>query len=328
MAVLVTGGAGYIGSHTLRALAAAGYDPVVLDNLENGHRAAVAGFPLVRGDLREPGSLTAAFAGHRIEAVLHFAAYISVGEAEADPGRCFQNNTAGALNLLQAMARHGVERLVFSSTAAVYGGPHSGPIPESAEKRPAGTYGHSKWLVEQMLPSFASAHGLRSIALRYFNAAGADSEAGLGEDHRPETHLIPLVLQAAQGRREAVDIFGTDYPTPDGTCVRDYVHVCDLAAAHVQALRALEAGLAGEAFNLGNGAGFSVRQVIDTARAVTGQPIRTRERPRRSGDPAILVADASRARAQLGWEPRRPELESLVASAWEWMQRHPDGDPE
>jgi len=324
MAILVTGGAGYIGSHAVHELAAAGYEPVLLDNLERGHTAAAAGYPLVHADLRRPESLDAAFREHRIEAVLHFAAYALVGEGSDDPGRYFENNTVGTLNLLRAMARHGVRRLVFSSTAAVYGDTGLALIPETASKQPANAYGLSKWMVEQMLEPFAERHGLCSVALRYFNAAGAHPEAGIGEDHEPETHLVPLVLRAALGRGP-LRLFGTDYPTPDGTCVRDFVHVRDLAAAHVLALRALEGGLQREAFNLGNGAGFSVREVIATAERVTGRTVPVVEEPRRPGDPAVLVADASRARAELGWQPRFPGLEEIVASAWEWHRAHPHG---
>ena len=323
--VLVTGGAGYIGSHTVRALAEAGHQVTIYDSLEKGHAAAVTDFPLVQGDLADEARLEQTLRDVDAEAVVHFAAYINVGESVADPGRYFANNTAGTLSLLRTMARTGTSRLVFSSTAGVYGEPESVPVLENSAKRPENPYGASKWMVEQLLEWFEAAHALRSVCLRYFNAAGAHPSGEIGEDHRPETHLIPLTLQVALGQRPEIAIFGNDYDTPDGTCIRDYVHVCDLAAAHVLALDALARGARREAYNVGNGSGFSVKEVIELSREVSGHPIPAGNRPRRPGDPARLVAGADRLRRDLGWTPQWPELREIVSTAWAWHSAHPHG---
>jgi len=324
MNVLLTGGAGYIGSHVLRALTAEGHRCVVYDNLCKGHRAAVGEAPLVRADVGDAAALRRALREHAIEAVVHLAAYVEAGESVEKPGKYFHNNTGIGLTLLEALRAADVRRLVFSSTAAVYGRPRRLPIGEDDRLEPLNPYGASKLCVELMLRAYAAAHGLGAVSLRYFNVAGADPAGDIGEDHRPETHLIPLVLQVPLGRREHVKIFGTDYDTPDGTCVRDFIHVSDLAAAHVLALRAVQPG-AVQVYNLGNGEGFSVRQVIQTCRAVTGRAIPAEEAPRRAGDPPRLVASSDRAVAELGWRPRRASLETMVADAWRWHQGHPNG---
>lgn len=323
--VLVTGGAGYIGSHTVRALAEAGHQVTIYDSLEKGHAAAVAGFPLVRGELADEARLEQTLRDTAAEAVVHFAAYINVGESATDPGKYFANNTAGTLSLLRAMTRTGASRIVFSSTAAVYGEPEEVPIPESAAKRQENAYGSSKWMVEQLFEWFEKAHDLRSVSLRYFNAAGAHPSGEIGEDHQPETHLIPLTLQVALGQRAEIAMFGDDYDTPDGTCVRDYVHVCDLASAHVLALDALARGARREAYNVGNGSGFSVKQVVEVSRKVTGHAIPATVKPRRPGDPARLVASSERLRKELGWTPRWPDLREIVSTAWTWHFSHPHG---
>lgn len=326
MNILVTGGAGYIGSVTVEMLVAQGETVVVYDNLIKGHRAAVhPSARFVPGDLLDRDTLLATLHAHRVEAVLHFAAASLVGESMQDPGKYYRNNVTGSLNLADAMVAAGVPALVFSSSAAVYGEPALVPIREDAPPRPTNTYGASKLAFEEMLPWYERAHGLRSIALRYFNAAGA-SEA-YGEHHAPETHLIPLVLQVAAGQRAAAEIYGEDYPTPDGSAVRDYIHVVDLAEAHVLALRSLANGGTSAAYNLGNGLGFSVKEVIAAVRRVTGHVIPTRRVARRAGDPATLVASADLARAALGWTPRRPDLDTIIASAWRWHQAHPQGYP-
>jgi UDP-glucose 4-epimerase len=323
--VMVTGGAGYIGSHTVRALSGAGYEVVVYDSLEKGHAAAVANYRLAVGDLHDGLKLDRVIREFGVEAVVHFAAYIEAGESVRDPGKYFRNNTAGTLSLLQAMARNEVRQLVFSSTAAVYGEPERVPIEETDRKEPTNAYGLSKLMVEQMLDWFHRAHDLRSVSLRYFNAAGADPAGEIGEDHRPETHLIPLILQVPLGRREQISIFGDDYDTPDGTCIRDYVHVSDLASAHVLALQALEGGAGRAAYNVGNGNGFSVKEVIEVAREVTGHPIPAEVRPRREGDPARLIASSEKLRRELGWAPQYPDLKQIVGTAWEWFRKCPDG---
>ena len=322
MRLLVTGGAGYIGSVVAHQLLEEGHEVVVLDDLSKGHEKALPeGVRFVRGDLldaeRTRDSLDEGFDG-----VLHFAALSLVSESVEQPERYYRNNVCGTLNLLEAMREAGVQRLVFSSTAAVYGEPEEVPIPETSPTAPTNPYGGSKLAVDHMIRAVAEARGLAATSLRYFNVAGASGR--FGEDHNPETHLIPLVLQAAAGVQDSVKIFGTDYPTRDGTAVRDYIHVEDLGRAH---LLALEAARPGEhrIYNLGNGAGFSVREVIETARRVTGRPIEAIESPRRSGDPAVLVASSDRIRAELGWKPEKPELEAMISDAWEWMQAHPDG---
>jgi UDP-glucose 4-epimerase len=322
--LLVTGGAGYIGSIVSRLLLARGHEVVVLDNLERGHRAAVAPEArLVIADLGDTEAVRAAVASG-FDGVLHFAALALVAESVAHPERYYRTNVGGSLNLLQAMLVAGVPRLVFSSTCAVYGQPDEVPIAESAPPRPTNAYGASKLAVDRMIADFCTAHGIGAVSLRYFNVAGASG--GAGEDHDPETHLIPNVLRAALGRRDAVEVFGTDYPTPDGTAIRDYIHVDDLAVAHLLALDGTRAG-EHRVFNLGNGNGFSVREVIAAAEAVTGRTIATVPRPRRPGDPPMLVAASERIRAELGWVAERPALSGMIADAWEFTRAHPDGYP-
>ncbi len=316
--ILVTGGAGYIGSHACKALAAAGYRPVVYDSLVYGHREAVRWGPLVEGDLADQGLLRETLRRYEIAAVMHFAAFAYVGESMTKPEIYFRNNTINSLGLLEAMHEAGIRRIVFSSTCATYGDPDSVPIPESAAQRPVNPYGESKLMIERALHWYGEAHGFAHVALRYFNAAGSDPEGEIGEAHDPETHLIPLILDAALGRRAAIDIYGTDYPTPDGSAIRDYIHVTDLAEAHVLALRYLERGGASTALNLATGQGYSVREVIAAAARVTGRDIPRRETARRAGDPPALVADATRARSLLGWTPRHSDLDSIIATAWAW----------
>ncbi|MCE5326057.1 MAG: UDP-glucose 4-epimerase GalE [Planctomycetaceae bacterium] len=324
MNVLLTGGAGYIGSHVLRALKAAGHACVIVDNLVNGNAAAVAGEKLIVADIADAMALRRVMREHRVEAVIHLAAFIEAGESVGNPGKYFQNNTIIGLALLEAMRDCGVNRLVFSSTAAVYGTPDRVPIVESDALRPINPYGASKLCVELMLQGYAAAYGMGFVALRYFNVAGADPSGDIGEAHRSETHLIPLVLQTALGQRKQIGIFGDDYDTPDGTCIRDYIHVCDLAAAHVLAADAIQDGKV-KVYNLGNGEGFSVKEVIETCRRVTGKPIPAAVSPRRPGDPSRLVASSAAAIAELGWKPQYPALETIVQDAWRWHSRHPSG---
>jgi UDP-glucose 4-epimerase len=321
MKVLVTGGAGYIGSVVVAQLVAAGHTVVVYDNLSKGHRESVAtGATLVVADVGDRVSLDAAFTEHRPEAVMHFAASIEAGESMRDPTKFFRNNTANALTLLETVLAHHVRCFVFSSTAAVYGDPLSTPISEADRLQPTNAYGESKLLVERMLAWVHRIHGLSCATLRYFNAAGA--AGALGERHDPESHLIPIILQVASGTRSHISVFGDDYDTPDGSCVRDYIHISDLASAHLLALNALAARAepAQLIYNLGNGRGFSVKQVIECARRVTGCAIPAVVEPRRAGDPAILVASPAKIRAELGWQPRYPELEEIVGSAWNYVQ--------
>ena len=320
--VLVTGGAGYIGSHAAQALAAAGYLPVAYDNLAYGHEWAVQWGPLEKGDIRDRARLDEVIARHTPVAVMHFAAFTYVGESVTDPGKYYGNNLAGSLTLIEAARDHGITRFVLSSTAAVYGIPERLPIREDSPLAPINPYGASKMMVERLLVDFGAAHGLRSMALRYFNAAGADPATAIGEDHDPETHLLPLVLDAAAGLREAITVFGSDYPTPDGTCIRDYIHVTDLADAHVKALAALEGPEPFRALNLGNGQGFSVSEVIAAVERVTGRKVPVRRGARRAGDPASLVADAARAAAALAWTPRHARLDDIVRTAWDWHVKH------
>ncbi|WP_024891501.1 UDP-glucose 4-epimerase GalE [Luteimonas huabeiensis] len=318
MRVLVCGGAGYIGSHMLAHLAAAGHEAVVFDNLSTGHRAAVDDAPLVEGDLLRPGDLEAAFAGGRFDAVMHFAARSLVAESVRAPLAYYENNVAGTLRLLQAMRGAGVERLVFSSTAAVYGEPRSDAIDETHPIAPINPYGASKAMVERMLADAAAGYGLRSVSLRYFNAAGAAPTGRIGESHDPETHLIPNVLRAMRGEGHGLTVHGADYPTRDGTCVRDYVHVDDLAAAHLAALDYMDAAPGAHAFNLGNGDGFSVLEVIAAARAVVGCEVPFTVGARRPGDPAVLVASSALARERLGWRPAYTDIGEIIATAWAW----------
>jgi UDP-glucose-4-epimerase GalE len=319
--VLVTGGAGYIGSHACKRLALAGYRPVAYDSLVRGHREAVRWGPFVEADLADAERLADALKRFDVAAVMHFAAFAYVGESMTNPELYFRNNVGNSMRLLEAMHVAGVRHIVFSSTAAIYGIPDRVPIPESAPQRPVNPYGESKLMVERMLHWYGEAHGVTHASLRYFNAAGADPEGEIGEDHDPETHLIPLVLEAASGRRAQVDILGTDYATPDGTAVRDYIHVQDLADAHVKAIAHLLGGGGSLELNLGTGEGYSVREVIAAAERVTGRRIPRREAPRRPGDPPALVAEAHRARAALGWAPALSEIDRILATAWGWHSR-------
>lgn len=328
MQVLVTGGAGYIGSHTVKELLRAGYKVTVLDNLSRGHAVVARLLPqaeFVWGDIANQELVGELLRSRGITAVLHFAALSIVGESVADPAVYYQNNVVKGLALLEAVREAGVLYFIFSSTAAVYGEPVQMPITEEHPLAPTNPYGATKLAFEEALRWYGAAYGLRWLALRYFNAAGADPEGLLGEDHRPETHLIPAVLQAALGLREAVAVFGTDYPTPDGTCIRDYIHVTDLAVAHVLALEALAAGHPPGVYNLGNERGVSVREVIETARRVTGREFRVVEEARRPGDPAVLVASSRRIKAALGWRPGYGDLATIIRTAWEWHRRHVKG---
>jgi len=324
MRILVTGGAGYIGSHAVRLFLARGHDVWVYDSLAEGHRGAVPAERLIVGDLVEVARLDQALVQHRIEAVVHFAAYTYVGQSVRDPGKYYQNNLVNALNLMECMRKQRIWRFVFSSTAATYGVPQKQPITEEELQRPINPYGNSKLAVELALADYAKAYTWGYAALRYFNAAGASADASIGEDHDPETHLIPLVIKAVLGQIPAVEVFGTDYPTSDGTCIRDYIHVEDLAEAHLLALERLEPGT-GLRYNLGIGRGYSVREVIETVANVSGKPVPLKEGPRRAGDPPILVASSERIRRELGWRPRYHELRSIVETAWHWHQSHPKG---
>lgn len=326
MAVLVLGGAGYIGSHTVYELIAAGRDVVVADNLQTGFREAV--HPAARFyqlDIRDRAALDNLFETESIEGVIHFAACSQVGESMTHPLKYYNNNVGGAITLLEAMTAHDIHNIVFSSTAAVYGEPKEIPIREDAPTVPANCYGETKLAMEKLMDWTARTGRLRYIALRYFNACGAHPSGVIGEAHDPESHLIPLVLQTAAGVREKISVFGDDYPTRDGTCVRDYIHVSDLAAAHILALDDLAQGGKSDVFNLGNGVGFTVREVIDAARRITGQPIPAEQLPRRPGDPAQLVASAEKAKRILGWQPRYDDLDTILTTAWHWHRRHPRG---
>ena len=318
MNVLVTGGAGYIGSHTCKYFAAAGHLPVVFDDLSQGHDWAVKWGPFEHGSLNDPGRLAEVFAEHRIDAVVHFAASALVGESMSNPGKYFRNNTLGTFNLIEAMGAAGVETIVFSSTCATYGNPVRLPIDETHPQAPVNPYGESKLMVERMLRWYGECHGLRWMALRYFNAAGADPGGEIGEDHDPESHLVPLVIGGTLGARPPVRVFGADYETPDGTAVRDYIHVDDLADAHLRAIQRLGAGVESQPINLGTGRGHSVREVIDTVRRVSGRDVPFETAPRRPGDPPELVAAPSRAHQVLEWTPRYPDLSTIVEHAWRW----------
>ena len=319
--ILVTGGAGYIGSHACKALAKAGYEPVAYDNLVYGHQAAVRWGPFVQGDIGDRSLLAETIRRHGIAAIMHFAAFAYVGESVEKPEKYFHNNVVNSLGMLETMRDTGVAAIVFSSTCATYGLPETMPIREDTPQRPVNPYGETKLMVERALHWYGVAHGLRHVALRYFNAAGADPDGEIGEEHNPETHLIPLILDAAMGRRAQIDVFGTDYPTADGTAIRDYIHVQDLADAHVRALRYLDDSGASCALNLGTGEGHSVRDTIAAARRVTGKPIPSRDSARRPGDPPVLVADAARARAMLGWVPALASLDQIIGTAWTWHRK-------
>lgn len=326
MAILVLGGAGYIGSHTVYELIDAGRDVVVADNLLTGFRAAV--HPKARFyqlDIRDRSALDELFTKEKIEGVIHFAASSQVGESMSDPLKYYDNNLHGTMVLLQAMVAHGVDKIVFSSTAATYGEPERVPILETDRTDPTNCYGETKLAMEHMMRWVSRAHGLKYVALRYFNACGAHPSGAIGEAHNPETHLIPLILQVPNGQREKISIFGDDYATKDGTCIRDYIHVSDLAQAHILALDYLLNGGDNNVFNLGNGVGFTVKEVIDVARAVTGHPIPATTTPRRAGDPAQLIASSQKAVEQLGWKPKYNDLNTIIASAWKWHSAHPRG---
>ncbi|MDR2562001.1 MAG: UDP-glucose 4-epimerase GalE [Holophagales bacterium] len=326
MHILVTGGAGFIGSHAADLLVRDGHQVTVLDSLVKGHVEALhPDATFVQGDCGDGELLGKIFSSKRFDAVMHFAAFIEAGESMKNPGRFFVNNTSKTLVLLDAMAAHSVRHFIFSSTAATYGDPEYSPIDEAHPQKPVNVYGYSKLLVEGALKWMSEIHGMSCVCLRYFNAAGCSEK--LGEDHSPETHLIPLALDVALGKMPSLRLFGTDYPTPDGTCVRDYVHVADLADAHLLALKKISGSEAPLrlAYNLGNGRGFSVREVIETARRVTGHPIPTIEEPRRAGDPAVLVASSEKIKTELGWEPKCPSLEGIIQSAWAWRKSHPGG---
>ena len=328
MNVLVTGGAGYIGSHVVNVLKKeAGFTPIVYDNFSTGHPEAVADdVQLVEGDIRDIEFTKHVMAQFEIDAVIHFAASSLVGESMSDPAKYYVNNVEGSLHLLQAMKQSGVDYIVFSSTAAVYGEPAKTPICEDFATQPTNVYGRTKLVIEGMLKDYyAMAYGMRYVALRYFNAAGASLTEDIGEDHHPETHLIPLILKTAQGVRDKVSIFGTDYPTPDGTCLRDYIHVEDLATAHVLALKHLVNGGDSRIYNLGSEHGFSVREIIETAKRVTGVDFAVAEEARRSGDPAVLVASSEKIRSELGWQPQHSTVEEIIKTAWKWHQGHPNG---
>ena len=326
MSVLICGGAGYIGSHNVRALCDRGESVVVLDNLWTGHRESLPGsVPFYEGDVRDAALLDRIWAEHAVDAVIHFCACSLVGESVDQPLRYFNNNVYGMQVLLEAMVRHGLDKIVFSSSAAVYGEPKRVPILEDDETLPTNPYGETKRVMERMMHWVGRRHGIRWVSLRYFNVAGAREDGSIGEDHRNETHLAPIILQVPLGRRTHVTIYGDDYPTPDGTCIRDYVHVSDLADAHLRALDHLRSDGEGGVFNLGSGEGYSVRAMIDAARTATGHTIPVEVGPRRAGDPARLVADSTKARQVLGWTPRITRMEDIIATAWNWHRTHPSG---
>lgn len=325
MSILVTGGAGYIGSHCVAKLIDRGVDVVVVDDLSKGHRASLKGGRLYVGSVADKEFLRGVFEQESIEAVIHFAAYSLVGESMTVPEQYFRNNVTAGLSLIETMIECKVPYLVFSSTAATFGEPERVPIEEDDRQVPTNPYGESKLIVEHMLKWCDQAHGLKYCALRYFNVAGARPDGSIGEDHRPESHLIPLILQVAQGKRDKLSLFGTDYPTRDGTCIRDYIHVDDLIDAHILALDYLRSGNPSAAFNLGNGQGFSNREIIEAARRVTGHPIPVSEEDRRPGDPAVLIASSQKAMDVLGWKPNYTNVEDIIATAWNWHSSHPNG---
>jgi UDP-glucose 4-epimerase len=321
--ILVSGGAGYVGSHALKELRKEGFRCLVVDNLAYGHSQFAKDAELIEGDTGNLELLETVFRQNEIEAVMHFAAYAYVGESVTDPAKYYQNNVVSTLSLLKAMVKAKVNKIIFSSTCATYGNPQEIPITEDHPQDPINPYGATKLMVERILRDFDQPYGLKSVVFRYFNAAGADPDGEIGEWHEPETHLIPLVLDVAAGTRDTVQIYGTDYPTPDGTCIRDYIHVTDIAQAHLLGLRELITGKPSNVFNLGNGGGFSVREVIQTAEKVTGQKIKATETSRRPGDPPALVGSAQKAQQVLGWKPQFPDLESILQTAWNWHQKQP-----
>ena len=323
--ILVAGGAGYIGSHACKSLSAAGYIPVAYDNLSYGHKEAVKWGPFVKGAIEDSQKLESVIEQYKISAVMHFAAFCYVGESVTDPAKYYQNNVANTLNLLKTMIKNGVNKFIFSSTCATYGEPEKLPLTEKHPQNPISPYGRTKLIVEQILDDFKTAYGLKSISLRYFNAAGADLDSEIGEDHEPETHLIPLILKTALGQRKTITLFGDDYPTEDGTCIRDYIHINDLAQAHILALEKLFNGSSGDSYNLGNGNGYSVKQVIDAARKITGRPILCKIDKRREGDPAILIGASEKAIDELGWKPQFADLDSIIETAWKWHKKNPHG---
>ncbi|MEC3608056.1 MULTISPECIES: UDP-glucose 4-epimerase GalE [Bacillus] len=326
MAVLVCGGAGYIGSHAVAELLSRGEEVVIIDNLQTGHEeAALPGASFYKGDLRDETFLKNVFQEHSIEAVMHFAADSLVGESVSEPLKYYDNNVYGAVCLLKVMKEFGVQQIVFSSTAAVYGEPDRVPIVETDPANPTNPYGETKLAIEKMLRWAEKAHGIRHVVLRYFNVAGAHVKGLIGEDHQPETHLIPIILQVALGKRDKIMIFGDDYPTPDGTCIRDYIHVMDLVDAHILAVDKLRSGGESAVYNLGNGTGFSVKEVVETARQVTGHEIPAEIAERRAGDPAQLIASSEKAVKELGWQPKHADLETIIESAWNWFKAHPSG---
>ena len=325
MSTLVTGGAGYIGSHTAIELLTANEDVIILDNMQKGHKGAIKGGKFCEGDLRDEAFLDSVFKENNIEEVVHFAADSLVGESVTEPLKYYNNNMVSTLRLLGKMKEYGVKRLVFSSTAATYGEPENIPVLETDRTFPTNPYGETKLAVEKVLKWADNAYGIKYVSLRYFNAAGAHISGTIGEDHKPESHLIPIVLQAALGKRESIQIFGDDYETPDGSCVRDYIHVTDLAMAHILALKSLRAGGDSRIYNLGNGKGFSVKEVVQLARDVTGVNIKEITVPRRAGDPAVLVASSEKIRSDLKWEPKYNDLATIIETAWKWHKNHPDG---
>ncbi|MDY3974085.1 MAG: UDP-glucose 4-epimerase GalE [Veillonella caviae] len=325
MKILVTGGAGYIGSHTVRALCKAGHTPIVVDNLSRGHVESLpAGVEFIEMDIADP-SLAQVMQDKGVEGIMHFAAHSQVGESMVNPSIYYENNVVGSYRLIESARKANVKYFVFSSTAAVYGEPKEVPILESSELNPTNVYGRTKLMIEQMLKDYSSIYGLRYVALRYFNAAGADESGEIGEDHTPETHLIPLILEAALGKREAITIFGTDYDTEDGTCVRDYIHVNDLASAHILSMEYLRDGGESNVFNLGSGSGFSVQSIVDTTKAVTGIDFKVLYGERRAGDPGTLIASSQKAQQVLGWKPVHSEVKQVIGDAWNWHQKHPNG---
>ena len=326
MNVLVTGGAGYIGSHVVKILTNYGYKPIILDDLSTGHAKAVHGHELIEGDLKNKNFVLNVFKNYKLGAVIHLAASSIVGESVKKPEKYYRNNLIGTINLLKAMKLFNVNKIVFSSTAAVYGQPKNIPISEDEKTNPNNPYGRSKLYIENIMNDYKNAYGLKYISLRYFNAAGADLSGEVGEDHNPETHLIPIILQVALGKRKKISIFGTDYPTKDGTCIRDYIHVLDLAEAHILALKALnKSSNHSNIYNLGNGKGFSVKEVIDEVRKITGKSIEVSEGEKRKGDPPKLIAKSSRAKNELGWDPQYNDLRTIIKTAWDWHLMNPRG---